>query len=427
MTASVITADLLIPGRGQPFKDGAIVYDDRRITWVGGKSGIPKAYKALSSTHVPVLMPGLWDCHVHFLGSQSYITEVLYRESKVLAGARAARDVAEVLNAGFTSVREVGGYGIHLVKAIEEGYLVGPTIYGAGSVLSQTGGHGDGHAVPLAEYQDACANGLFFELCDGVDGCIRAVRMQLRQGAKVIKICASGGVSSEIDHPKHQQFSDAELKAMVEEAHRSERIVAAHCHGKAGIMAALRAGCSTIEHGTSLDVEAIELMLKQGAILVPTRTIQQSGLKMKDSWTESGYKKLQNVAKEHKEAYKLAVKSGVKIALGTDIGFSVGGTPLSHGSNGSELVYAVEAGLSPLQAIEAATANAPETLGLQAPLSGQLKEGYDADFIALSENPLQDIQIMADAKMVTHVWKGGKLFKAPTRDIFLASHPALTF
>lgn len=125
MTASVITADLLIPGRGQPFKDGAIVYDDRRITWVGGKSDIPKAYKALSSTHVPVLMPGLWDCHVHFLGSQSYITEVLYRESKVLAGARAARDVAEVLNAGFTSVREVGGYGIHLIKAIEEGYLVG--------------------------------------------------------------------------------------------------------------------------------------------------------------------------------------------------------------------------------------------------------------------------------------------------------------
>ncbi|TVY92704.1 hypothetical protein LAWI1_G002874 [Lachnellula willkommii] len=132
-----------------------------------------------------------------------------------------------------------------------------------------------------------------------------------------------------------------------------------------------------------VDAEAIEVMIKQDAILVPTRTIQQSGLKMKDSWTESGYKKLQNVTKEHKEAYNLAVRSGVKIALGTDIGFSVGVKPLSHGSNGSELVYAVEAGLSPLQAIEAATANAPETLSLQAPLSGQLKEGYDADFIAL--------------------------------------------
>ena len=141
MAASIITADLLIPGRGEPLKNSAIAYEDGRITWVGEKSDIPDTYKTLDATHVPVLMPGLWDCHVHFLGSQSYITEVLYRESKVLAGARAARDVAEVLNAGFTSVRELGGYGIHLIKGIEEGFLVGKQLLGAFYFCTRTESH----------------------------------------------------------------------------------------------------------------------------------------------------------------------------------------------------------------------------------------------------------------------------------------------
>jgi imidazolonepropionase-like amidohydrolase len=144
MGQSVLTADLLIPGRGRPFKDGAIVYEEGRITWWDKKSDIPNVYNALGELHFPVLMTGLWDCHVHFLGSQSYVTEILYRESHVLAGARATREVAEVLQVGFTSVRELVGYGLHLIKAIEEGFLYGPTIYAAGSVLSQTGGHGGG-------------------------------------------------------------------------------------------------------------------------------------------------------------------------------------------------------------------------------------------------------------------------------------------
>lgn len=200
---------------------------------------------------------------------------------------------------------------------------------------------------------------------------------------------------------------------MVEEAHRSERIVAAHCHGKAGIMAALRAGCSTIEHGSFLDDESIELMREKGAILVATRTILEGGLQLKDSWTPAAYAKLVPMAKQHKEAYKKAVKAGVKIALGTDIGFSLAGTCLSHGKNGSELKYAVEAGLSPLAAIESATAIAPETLGLQAPLSGQLKIDYDADFIAILGNPLDNIELLANADNITHIWKGGEIVKSP--------------
>lgn len=414
MASGLLFADLLIPGRGAPQEKAGIAHADGRIVWVGKQCDLPSSYKNLEKTQVAVLLPGLWDAHVHFLGSRSFITTELYREPRVLAGARVARDLAEVLNAGYTSVRELGGYGITVAQAVEEGYLTGPTIYAAGSVISMTGGHGDGHVVPLRDYEDACSHGgLFFELCDGVDSCIKAVRVQLRQGAKVIKICTSGGVSSEIDHPKHQEFSDTEIKAMVEEAHRAERIVAAHCHGTAGILAALRAGVSTIEHGSFLTGEAIDLMKKQNAILVATRTIVEGGLQLKDRWSANSYRKLQEVAVAARQSYKEAIKAGVKIALGTDIGFSLADTPFSHGKNAIELIYAVEAGMTPLQAIEAATATGPETLGPQAPLSGQLKEGYDADFIVLKSNPLDNIEIFRDVANVTHVWKAGKLVKAP--------------
>lgn len=423
MASTLIVSDLLIPGRGEPVENAALVLENGKISWIGGQNDIPPEYKHFQRIQVPVVLPGLWDAHVHFLGSRSYITEQLYREPRVLAGARVARDVAEVLNAGYTSVRELGGYGITVSKAIDEGYLIGPHIYAAGSVISMTGGHGDAHVVPLDQYSDACGHGLFFELCDGVDECIKAVRIQLRSGAKVIKICATGGVSSEIDHPKHQEFSDEELKAMVEEAHRAERIVAAHCHGTAGIRAALRAGVSTIEHGSFLDKETIEMMKKQDAILVATRTIVEGGLQLKNQWSANSYKKLQEVAEAARQSYKDAIKSGVRIALGTDIGFSMADTPFSHGRNAIELIYAVEAGLTPLQAIEAATAIGPETLGRQAPLSGQLKVGYDADVIAMASNPLEDIEVFRDANNVTHVWKSGQLVKGPgSQGIFLKTN-----
>ena len=281
MAAGLLFADILIPGRGKPQENAALVHREGRIIWVGSQSDVPPIYNELRPVQVPVLLPGLWDAHVHFFGSRSFHFTEFYNELRVLAGARIARDLAEVLNAGFTSVRELGGYGITVAKAIEEGYLTGPSIHAAGSIISMTGGHGDGHVIPLGAYEEACShNGLCFEICDGVESCIRAVRIQLRQGAKVIKICTSGGVASHIDHPKHQEFSDDEIKAMVEEAHRADRIVAAHCHGTAGILAALCAGVKTIEHGSFLTDEAIELMKQQNAILVAMRTIVEGGLQV---------------------------------------------------------------------------------------------------------------------------------------------------
>lgn len=256
------------------------------------------------------------------------------------------------------------------------------------------------------------------QTADGIPECLKAVRMQLREGANVIKICGSGGVGSERDNPVDQQFSEEEMKAMVDEAARAQRIIGAHCHGKPGIMAALRAGVKTIEHGSFIDEECADLMLEKGAILVATRLIVENGLSMKDFFAPYAYAKLLEIANAHWEAMQLAIKKGVKMATGTDTTGTVPGSDfLTFGAVGRELHYHVKAGMTPLQAIEAATVNSVMTLGPQAPKAGLLKEGYDADFIGLDENPLDDIKILGEPDHVTHVWRGGKCYKSPGRPV----------
>ncbi|KAI9736064.1 MAG: hypothetical protein M1818_006240 [Claussenomyces sp. TS43310] len=408
-----IKADLLIPGRGEPLEHGAVVIDQEKLAWVGPQSCIPSIYASIPYVSVPVVMPGLWDCHVHYTGSTLSSNDQLFGTNGALVGARVSRDVANTLLAGFTSVRELGGCGGDVSPAINDGSILGPHIYSSIAPISMTGGHGDIHTTPLLALLDACAHGYPIALCDGEAECIRAVRLQLRRGARVIKVAATGGVGSEMDDPQDRQFSDKELTAMVEEAARAKRIVAAHCHGKEGIIAALKAGCKTIEHGSYLDEEAIELMKDKGAILIATRSIQEGGLQLPEMWSPRQYEKLKVIVGQNKKAYELAVQHGVRIALGTDLGLSDAGTVLSHGRNGKELWYAVQAGLTPLQAIEASTATAPETLGPQAPRSGLLKEGYDADLIAVCADPSRDIGLLSEAENITHVWKAGKLYKSP--------------
>lgn len=232
--------------------------------------------------------------------------------------------------------------------------------------------------------------------------------------AKVIKVCASGGVLSEVDHPVHQQFTLAELQVIVEIAGMAERIVAAHCHGKPGIMAALRAGVRTIEHGTYLDDECCDAMRETGAILVPTRTIVADILANRDSVPAYALAKLEAMGSLHAEALTRAYESGVTIAMGTDIGVSRAGAPTSWGTNGLELPHLVSAGMTPLEAIEAATATGPATVGPQAPLSGQLRAGYDADVITLAADPVADISVLATPSLITGVWTGGRQVKSAT-------------
>ncbi|EED21009.1 conserved hypothetical protein [Talaromyces stipitatus ATCC 10500] len=398
-----LKASILIPGRGEPIENGALIIDGPKIAWVGQQSAIPTKYQDVDFEYLPVLMPGLWDCHTHFMGlSDESDTMQAVFGSAALAGAIAAKELETALMAGFTTIREVGGVAGEIYPAIKNGTIVGPNVYSSIGVLGITGGHSDVHNVPI-EAVIAKRNEGTFVVCDGVSDCIKTVRMMVRRGATLIKICATGGVGSLLDDPEDAQFSPEEIKAIVDEAARSKRIVAAHCHGKEGIMNALHAGVHTIEHGSYLDEEVAALMKEKKALFVSTRLIIEEGLKNPKLWPPSSYRKLTKISEAHKKAYALAVKSGVKIVLGTD---------WTAGENGKELAYAVEAGMSPLEAIEASTARCPETLGSHfAPLSGQLKEGYGADVIAVASNPLDDIKVLGEPKNITHVWKGGKLYK----------------
>ena len=391
-----------------------MVIDGPALRYAGPLAQAPKTPQA-EVHRVPAVMPGLWDCHTHFMGIHTPNLAELAAIPPVLAAMRVTRDARLALDAGFTSVREVGGLGVWLATAIEEGAVSGPSVYSAGAVLSPTGGHADLHMYPPAWVHDLADRLGMLRQCDGIPECLRAVRLQLRSGARLIKVCASGGVMSQVDHPVHQQFSDAELRAIVEEAARAERVVAAHCHGKPGIMAALRAGVRTIEHGTYLDDEAADAMRECDAVLVPTRLIIEEYLAYgaASGLPDYAHRKLLEVADRHAAAIAIAHFRRVRIALGTDIGCSGPTAPARWGQNGAELAFLVKAGLSPLAAIEAATATAPLTLGPQAPRSGLLEAGWDADVIALTADPAGDPSIVADPANITHVWKGGVLVKAP--------------
>src|ERR671913_242008 len=347
-----IEADLLIPGNGEPIRDGVVVWEGPTITYAGPAANAPSSPQG-SGTRAATVLPGLWDCHGHLLGTRSLDLGRLPLEPLALRAARCAADLRAALDAGVTSVREVGGLGVYLARAIEEGTLDGPTIYGAGAILSVTGGHGDLHSLPLSWVADFGQRDGELRLCDGVDSCIQAVREQLRHNAKLIKVCASGGVLSELDDPIHQQFTLAELRA--------------------------------------LDEEACAAMRETGAILVPTRTILQE---MLDSTAVPPYavRKLEVIGDRHAKAVALAHQQGVTIAMGTDIALSGAELIDSWGRNGRELPLLAESGLSPLEAIQAATFNGPLTLG---------------------GAPLADITLLADPAHIVGVWKAGRRVKGP--------------
>ena len=402
--ATRIEAKHLIPGRGDVIADGVVVIDESTIAFAGPASDAPETPDAEVVT-TDTVMPGMWECHGHFIGIYTANIEETFMTRPQLASMRVTADARRALDAGFTSVREMGGLGAHLGRAIEEGQVIGPHVYGSGSMLSMTAGHGDAHGLDLGASRLAHSRAWGEDnIVDGTDECRAGVRRMLRLGAKVIKIHASGGVLSELDDPHLPQFSKAELEAIVDEATRMERLVGAHCHGKRGIMAALEAGVKTIEHGTFLDEEAAEAMKESDAVLVPTRFIVDLLVREGEERGMPAYAKakIEMTAESHAEALALATEKGVKVALGTDI-WATG----IWGRNGEELPLMVDCGMTPLQAIEAATANGPATLGPQAPNSGQLIEGMDADVICVSGDPSSDVSILADPSNITHVFKGG--------------------
>ena len=413
-----IEADRMIPGRGAPVDDAVVVLDGARISYAGARDGAPPADNGDHVVHVPTVMPGLWECHGHLIGMRSFDMSMLYREPVAMRAARIAGDLRAALSAGVTSVREAGGLGVQVARAVDEGTIPGPTVYAAGAVLSTTGGHADEHDLPLPWVHElAHADGIG-AICDGIPEVMRATREQLRKNARVIKVCASGGVLSLVDHPIHQQFTVEELRAIVEVAGMADRVVMAHCHGKPGIVAALEAGVKTIEHGSYMDEETSAMMVEQDALLVATRYVVEQLVEFgrAASVDPRSMVKIEAFHERHLEGMTIAHEHGVRFAMGTDIALSGPDLPNAWGQNGRELPLMAKFGLSALEIIEAGTANGPDTLGPQGPRSGQLVEGYDADVIAIAGDPVADINLFADPDNVTHVWKGGTLVKGPVPD-----------
>ncbi len=417
-----IDADILIPGQGTPVPNGTVIIEGTSISYAGPTAEAP-SLPHIDSYRVPTVMPGMWDCHAHFFGTEGADLTYLATTPTPVSAVRAARDAHTLLMAGFTSAREMGGIGVYLTRLIEEGTIVGPNIYGAGGALGPTGGHSDIHWMPESWRDDLAASGKgWVTVCDGVEACIKAVRQQLRIGAQIIKINATGGTMSMFDNPNHRQFNDAELRAIVNEAALAELAVGAHCHGVSGIVAAAKAGVTTIEHNSMMDEPTAELLLEMGTMVVPTRHAVDFILSLKGQIPNEFWEAEAAFAEKHWRSLELAIEAGIPIAVGADIMQS--GDP--WGTNGKEVATFVEAGMTHLEAIEAATANGPLTLGPRAPQSGILKEGYDADVIAIDTNPLKDITALGNPQRVTMVWKGGNLVKEPEQHspVFPSMAPA---
>lgn len=406
----------IIDGTGEdPISDGVIVINDNKIEEVGSTSKvkIPADAKVVEIGENRTIMPGLIDAHLHLMGSTGLNPVFWTLESDITKAMRVTTGLKPLIEAGFTTVRDVGGLGLYLNRVIKEGLLKPtPRIFSANKVLSQTAGHGDVHALPL----DFVEKYGFGRICDGADDCRKAAREQFREGANFIKICSTGGVLSERDKSEWPQFTMEELGAIVEEARRVDSYVASHAQGAEGINNALKAGIKTIEHGIYMDEEGFELMLEKDAVVVPTFSIvERLVTKGKEhNVPEYGIRK-SNIAHEaHLETIRKAKKAGVKIALGTDF---VNVPLLPFGENSLELEILVnKIGLSPMEAIVAGTKIAAEALQ-KSDIIGTLEKGKLADLLVINGDASKDVSCLRNVENVLMVLKDGVVEK----DIFSLS------
>lgn len=376
---TAITAARLLDVRsGQMRTPGLVVVHEGRITQVGGT--VPAGATRIDLGDA-TLLPGFIDAHTHLTMevSPGFDTEPV-RATVADITIRGVANAKKTLDAGFTTIRDVGSAGfadVALARAIDAGVIPGPRIIPSGNALGITGGHCDDTGFSTVVPQRGPESGI----ADGADAMAQAVRFQLKHGAKVIKICATAGVLSFEASVGAQQMSDAELRAVVEEATRHGVRVAAHAHGSDGIKAAVRAGVASIEHGSILDDEAIALMKAHGTFLVPTRAL--ADLINLDALPTPIRAKAEDVLPRAGESLRRAAAAGVRIALGTDAAV------MPHGLNAREFAAMVAAGMSPLAALQAGTINGAELLGTDD--RGELAVGMLADVVAVPGNPLSDI------------------------------------
>jgi imidazolonepropionase-like amidohydrolase len=347
-----------------------------------------------------VVLPGLVDAHVHVTALTADLG-VLASMSPAYVAAHSARIMGQMLDRGFTTVRDASGADYGLSDAQAEGLIRGPRLLFCGRALSQTGGHGDNRNRGTHRHDDhPCCAGLG-RIADGVDAVRAAARDELRKGAHHIKVMASGGVASPTDRIDSTQYSDSELRAIVEEAQAANRYVAAHAYTARAVNRALQAGVRSVEHGNLLDDRSVELLVEHDAFLVPTLVtywaLKEEGLT--HGLPESSWRKVDEVLDAGMAALERAARGGVKLAYGSDL---LGGMH-RHQNQEFRLRREIQ---DPIDVIRAATSNAAELLGMTGEI-GTLAPGAHADVLVLDGDPLADIGALADPKHIRHVVQGG--------------------
>src|SRR4051812_10938830 len=407
---TVLKAARMFDGTGaSTVSNAAIVVTDDRIVAVGPGApvSVPAGAKVLALGDV-TLLPGFIDAHTHIIGRTlgDPMADMAVGGDYAGYGAIVGVDKArKTLMAGFTSIRVVGAPNFDdmaLRQAIEDGRVPGPRMENAGHAIGITGGHCDenGFRPGLLKYgpEDGVA--------DGVDQVRAAVRYQVKSGADVVKTCATGGVLSEGDAVGATQYTYEEMKALVDEATKLGRKVAAHAHGTEGIKIAVRAGVSSIEHGSFLDEEGAKMMAERGTFLVPTLSAGEAAESAAKTGVLKGLRaeKALAAAQAMRKSIKYAIENKVPIALGTDAGVS------PHGANGHEFTLMVQwGGMTPMQSIVAGTSSAARLLGWDENL-GTLATGKWADIVAVPGDPISDIKVMEKPVLVM---KNGVVYKTP--------------
>lgn len=405
----VKAARLLDVAAGQYRSGQAVLIEGERIQAIGPAAQLagqaPKA--EVIDLGNATLLPGLIDCHTHLSGRADRYDELWeFRDTPFNSAFAAVVHARKTLEAGFTTVRDVGSWpflAVDLRNSINEGFIPGPRVVASGPMISITGGHGD-----LNNYSPQTRVMMFpeerdYSIADGVDQVVHTVRAQEKFGVDVIKIGATGGVLSRGDKPGAPQYSVAELKAAADEAHAGGRKIAAHAHGAEGIRNAILAGVDSIEHASLVDDEGIRLAKEHGTWFVMDIYNDDYLLNEapKHGLTQEKIDKEKALGQLQRDNFKKAWQAGVKMAFGSDAGV------YPHGDNARQFFYMVKYGMTPAEAIRAATASAAELIG-RAKDVGSLEAGKYADMIAVTGDPLADVRVL---EHVPWVMKGGRVYK----------------
>jgi len=389
----------LIDGTGAVFEQATMLVRGSTIAAVGSSRDItiPKGSRRIDGRGLTII-PGLVDCHVHLcLGGEPDVVTALESESPSYTLLKSARHAKMTIEAGFTTVRDVGSRDhtiFTLKRAIESGVMPGPRIVGAGLAICMVGGHARFIGREVA----------------GVEQVRTVVREQIAAGAEVIKIIASGGVLTPGTSPDQAQLTMEELRAAVDEARQAGRKVAAHAHGASGMKNAVRAGVHSIEHATLMDEESAELMNRHAVYMVPTLSALATTAACRRGCgiPESALDKAKSMTTRHQASFKHAHRSGILLAMGTDAG-----TPFNyHGDNAQELDRMVALGMTPMEAIVASTAAGARLIGIQKSV-GTLARGMQADLVVLDGNPLRHIELLRNRGRIAGVMQAGRFVAGP--------------